>query len=172
MYLFLYTCLFCGCWYIHHSIFLFLCFEIILLLIYINLNFSFAGYQKESDKKTSSQWRCFIKGVSVTHVILTFVASTLDDLKTLLYPGSSNIPFPNESFDDQDRSPSRESNFSDVPINSINSFCLPIYVFDCPLGKLVNAFINNYEETAASNGDIYEDHRFKNTSFIREEYIK
>lgn len=130
------------------------------------------GYQQESEKKTASQWRCFIKGVSVTHVILTFVASSLDDLKTLLSSGSSDIPHTNENLDDQDRSPSRESNYSDVPINTTSSLCLPIYVFDCPLGRLVNAFVNNPEEVSTTNGDIYEDHRFKNTSFIREEYIK
>lgn len=131
------------------------------------------GYQKESKNKTASQWRCFIKGVSVTHVILTFIASTLEDLKTLLHSETSNISYMNESFDDQDRSPSRESNYSDVPINTTNSvLCLPIYVFDCPLGRLVNAFINNSEEASPSNEDIYEDHRFKNTTFIREEYIK
>lgn len=109
----------------------------------------------------------------MTHVILTFVAATLDDLKSLLSPEASNNSVLNDSLDDFNRSDSRESNYSDVPINLTNSICLPVYVFDCPLGRLVNSFINNSsEEAAPSNEDVYEDHRFKNTSFIREEYIK
>ncbi|KAG5885699.1 hypothetical protein JTB14_002313 [Gonioctena quinquepunctata] len=133
---------------------------------------------QESDEKTESQWRCFIKGVSVTHVILTFVASTLDDLKALMTLDHTNIPSLNESEESMERVSSRGSNISDVPINAStsiclpNSICLPIYVFDCPLGRLVNTYVNSYEKTQSSDEDIYEDHRFKGNSFVQEECIK
>nr|XP_023016879.1 KICSTOR complex protein SZT2-like [Leptinotarsa decemlineata] len=130
------------------------------------------GISKESDEKTESQWRCFIKGVSVTHVILTFIVSTLDDLKALMTSNCTNIPNRNESEESMERVSSRGSNFSDVPINTTNSLCLPIYVFDCPLGRIVNAYVNKYEELPSSNEDIYEDHRFKSNLLLQEECVK
>ncbi|CAG9828371.1 unnamed protein product [Diabrotica balteata] len=128
----------------------------------------------QTDEKTASQWRCFVKGISVTHVILTFAPATLDDLKSLLSSDSTNIPSLNQSLDSVDRSPSRESQYSDVPINSSTVLCLPIYVFDAPLARLVNAYVDYYDETSSvmTKQDIYEDHRFKLNNFYEEEYIK
>ncbi|CAG9855485.1 unnamed protein product [Phyllotreta striolata] len=128
----------------------------------------------QTNEVTCSKWRCFIKGISKTHVILTFIPSTLDDLKSLLPSDGTNIPSLNQSLDsaDVDGLSSRESNYSDAPAsNNLNELSLPIYVFDSPLGRIVNAFVDDCEE-APPNEDIYEDHRFKIHSFIHEEYIK
>ncbi|VEN57127.1 unnamed protein product, partial [Callosobruchus maculatus] len=130
---------------------------------------NYKGYPQEKEDKTGSQWRCFIKGVSETHVILTFIAASLDDLKNLLAVDHTNIPSLNESIDSTERASSRGSNFSDVPITSTNSVCLPVYVFDCPLRGLVNAYINNGEDIPPS--DAYEDHRFKHGD-LHEECIR
>nr|CAH7745694.1 unnamed protein product [Callosobruchus chinensis] len=124
---------------------------------------------QEKEDKTGSQWRCFIKGVSETHVILTFIAASLDDLKNLLAVDHTNIPSLNESVESSERASSRGSDFSDVPITSANSVCLPIYVFDCPLRGLVNAYINSGEEVPLS--DVYEDHTFKHGD-LHEECIR
>ncbi|RZC33025.1 SZT2-like, partial [Asbolus verrucosus] len=118
-----------------------------------------------------SQWRCFIKGISVTHVILTFIPSTLSDLKSLVQSDSTNIPSLSESRESIERTSSRDSNYSDVPINVTNSLTLPIYVYDCPLALLVSAYIHNPEESKNSK-DVYEDHRFKNTDSVQDEYLK
>ncbi|CAH0562057.1 unnamed protein product [Brassicogethes aeneus] len=123
------------------------------------------------DVPVESQWRCFLKGISVTHVILTFIPSTLDDLKSLVCHETRNIPNLNVEVESE-RASSRTSNFSDVPINVQSSLCLPIYVFDCPLAMLVKAYMNNADDKTPTNEDIYEDHRFKTSGFIQEEYVK
>lgn len=126
-------------------------------------------YQRKSHEPL---WRCFLKGISVTHVILTFIPSTLPDLKSLVCNETKHIPNLNDSLENNERTSSRTSNFSDVPINFQNSLCLPVYVFDCPLAMLVKAYMNNTDETTPTNDDIYEDHRFKANTFIYEEYTK
>ncbi|KAJ8923504.1 hypothetical protein NQ315_010082 [Exocentrus adspersus] len=130
------------------------------------------GFPQDSELTLSSQWRCFIKGVSVTHVILTFVAATLDDLKSLTAPDHTNIPSLTESLDSNERTSSRGSNYSDVPFNILNSTCLPIYVFDCPLSMLVNAYVNNSDDSTSIKEDVYEDHRFKLSEVVQEDFIK
>ncbi|CAH1982611.1 unnamed protein product [Acanthoscelides obtectus] len=137
----------------------------------ISENVNCRVYPQEKEDITGAQWRCFIKGVSETHVILTFIAASIDDLKSLLAVDvdHTNIPSLTESLDSTERASSRCSNFSDVPITSTNSVCLPIYVFDCPLRGLVNAYINNQEDVPPA--DIYEDHMFKHGD-ISEECIK
>ncbi|XP_018578793.1 KICSTOR complex protein SZT2 isoform X1 [Anoplophora glabripennis] len=137
-----------------------------------HLNSAARSFLQETEVATTSQWRCFIKGVSVTHVILTFVASTLDDLKSLTSLDHTNIPSLAESIDSTERTSSRESNYSDVPINTSNSVCLPIYVFDCPLSMLVNAYINSAEDSTPVKEDVYEDHRFKFNGFVQEDCVK
>lgn len=49
---------------------------------------------------------------------------------------------------------------SDVPINHASSLVLPIYVFDCPLSLLVDAYVT-YSDRNVFDDDVYEDHRFK-----------
>ncbi|KAJ8966990.1 hypothetical protein NQ317_011191 [Molorchus minor] len=137
----------------------------------ISENHSCRGHA-QTDEVNKSQWRCFIKGISVTHVILTFVPSTLNDLKSLTAIDHTNIPSLNESIDSTERASSRESNYSDVPINASNPVCLPIYVFDCPLAMLVNAYVNSSEESSPAKDDIYEDHRFKLPNIIHQDFIK
>lgn len=118
-----------------------------------------------------SQWRCFAKGISVTHVILTFVPATLQDLKSLMKyePENSNVNSSNENLD---RASSQASNYSEVPINNTHSLSLPMYVFDCPLALLVDSFITNSETYAVTSRDIYEDHRYKCGLVLQEESIK
>ena len=107
----------------------------------------------------------------MTHVIVTFIPSTLTDLKALVHSDSTNIPSLSESRESFERSSSRGSNYSDVPINVTNSLTLPIYVYDCPLALLVSAYVHNPEDSKMTK-DIYEDHRFKTTDFIQDEYLK
>lgn len=115
-----------------------------------------------------SRWRCFIKGISPTHIILTFVPASLQDLKALI---GFDTQLPTQSDDAAgERTSSRESNYSDVPINVTNTLPLPVYVFDCPLSQLVNAYINDSELNLGN--DCYEDHRFKSESFVQEEIVR
>ncbi|KAK4871539.1 hypothetical protein RN001_015663 [Aquatica leii] len=118
------------------------------------------------------EWRCYIKGISVTHVILTFVPATLSSLKNLVCADGTCTPSLNDSSESTERASSRGSNFSDVPINVSNSLVLPLYVFDCPLALLVEAYVNNTNEEIIVAGDIYEDHRFKNGFHVHEDSIR
>lgn len=118
-----------------------------------------------------SQWRCFIKGISVTHVILTFVPSTLNDLKSLVHSDTTNIPSLSGSKESFEGTSSRGSNYSDVPINVNSALTLPIYVYDCPLALLVSAYIANPEDAKLTK-DIYEDHRFKNNELVQDEWLR
>lgn len=120
---------------------------------------------------TDSQWRCFIKGISVTHVILTFVPASLQDLKSLVSSESPSLVNFNEPTETSERTPSRNSNYSDVPINANSALPLPIYVFDCPLSLLVDAYVNNIDSAKASK-DVYEDHRYKMENLAQEEIVR
>ncbi|KAF5284426.1 hypothetical protein FQR65_LT13560 [Abscondita terminalis] len=118
------------------------------------------------------EWRCYIKGISVTHVILTFVPATLDSLKKLVCADGTCTPGLNDSSESTERASSRGSNFSDVPINVTSSLVLPLYVFDCPLALLVDSYVNNSNEEIIVEGDVYEDHRFKNGFHVHEDSIR
>lgn len=117
-----------------------------------------------------SQWKCYIKAISVTHVILTFIPSTLADLKPLVLNDLANVSS-NDSNDTFERNSSRGSNYSDVPINVTNTLTLPIYVYDCPLAYLVSAYVNTPDEGVSSR-DVYEDHRFKSADSVQDEILR
>lgn len=113
----------------------------------------------ENREVANPQWRCFIKGISVTHVILTFLPASLKDLKQLVnFDPSANFNF-NDA--ESERPSSRGSSCSDVPINAANTLTLPVYVYDCPLSLLVDAYINGGESAEIQNRDAYEDHRYR-----------
>lgn len=115
-----------------------------------------------------SQWRCLLKGISISHVILTFLPATLDDLGSLVVSEKLN-----KTADEQtDLSGPKNTNISNVPINSANNLVLPVYVYDCPLGVLVNAHVKNLENNFAYNKDVHEDHRYKFAEYIHEENLR
>ncbi|KAL3289661.1 hypothetical protein HHI36_023069 [Cryptolaemus montrouzieri] len=125
----------------------------------------------DASEERASQWRCLLKGVSVTHVILTFIPATLDDLRSLLFIEKLNCTV-NEKVDSNDRPSSRTSNFSNVPINVSNSLNMPVYVYDCPLGVLVNAHVKNLDDKFNYNKDVHEDHRFRFADFFHEDCLR
>lgn len=125
------------------------------------------------DTLKSPHWSCYVKGISVTHVILTFIPITLQDLKILLSPDSKSSSNLSVSTIDNDRASSQSSNYSEVPINTPTSLILPLYVYDCPLACLVDSYINNLSENSTVGKDIYEDHRFKfDQPIVQEDSVK
>lgn len=44
---------------------------------------------EQLDKGPIPMWRCFLKGICLTHVVLTFVPASYSDLKLLMLPGQS-----------------------------------------------------------------------------------
>lgn len=119
------------------------------------------NFNKNTAEATNPQWRCFIKGISITHVILTFIPASSKDLKHLVNFDSCNYPNFNFNDSESERPSSRGSSCSDVPINAANLLTFPVYVYDCPLSLLVEAYINGGETNDVQNMDVYEDHRYK-----------
>lgn len=132
---------------------------------------SFCPVSENFKESTNPQWRCFIKGVSITHVILTFIPASLKDLKHLVNFDSCNYPNFNFNDNESERTSSRGSSCSDVPVNATNNLTFPIYVYDCPLSLLVDAYINGVESNNIQNRDIYEDHRYRSEqqNYLQEE---
>lgn len=119
------------------------------------------NFHKNTAECSSPQWRCFIKGISITHVILTFIPASLKDLKDLVNFDSCNYSNFNFNDNESERASSRGSSCSDVPINAANTLTFPVYVYDCPLSLLVDAYINGGESVDIQNRDVYEDHRYR-----------
>nr|XP_022914806.1 KICSTOR complex protein SZT2-like isoform X1 [Onthophagus taurus] len=90
----------------------------------------FSRHPSVSREIPNVRWRCFLKGVSVTHVILAFIPTSIDDLKNY------------------------------VTCVDSETLCLPIYVYDCPLGLLVDACVENQGANLYKK-DVFQDHRFK-----------
>uniref|UniRef100_A0A1Y1NFY9 Protein SZT2 n=1 Tax=Photinus pyralis TaxID=7054 RepID=A0A1Y1NFY9_PHOPY len=118
------------------------------------------------------QWKCYIKGISKMHVILTFVPATLCSLKKLVSIEGTYTPSLNDSSESTERASSRGSNVSDVPINASSTLVLPVYVFDCPLALLVESYINDVTNTVMVDRDVYEDHRFKFGFHVHEDSVR
>ncbi|KAL1492858.1 hypothetical protein ABEB36_011037 [Hypothenemus hampei] len=119
--------------------------------------------EKSLNKQYNAGWKCYVKGISITHIILTFVPASVKDLVTLTATTGLN-----EAAED-DRVSSRNSNISDVPINAPEILCLPIYVYDCPLKLLVNSYVEHGSEKANTPLDCFLDYRFKYANFINTE---
>lgn len=127
------------------------------------------NFCKNTAESANPQWRCFIKGISITHVILTFIPASLKDLKHLVNFDSCNYPHFNFNENESDQASSRRSSCSDVPINAANTLTFPVYVYDCPLSLLVDAYINGVETAEIQNRDVYEDHRYKSEQTVSNE---
>lgn len=125
---------------------------------------AYARYRTEDPSIYQPQWRCFIKGVSTTHVILTFVPATLKDLKAL-----NNVPsykqLSRTSRNDSDTDISTDED--EEPIipkegteNLNESLTLPVYVYDCPIAVLMNSYVNPLRNIKTNIKDVYEDCTF------------
>ncbi|KAK0161678.1 hypothetical protein PV327_008097 [Microctonus hyperodae] len=61
----------------------------------------FSKYLHEDQRNNNIRWRCFIKGITATHIVITFVPATEKDVKALTQPktkshkGSHNVPVRN-----------------------------------------------------------------------------
>lgn len=118
--------------------------------------------------KSECRWKCYIKGVSITHVILTFLPASIEDLSALTTELDSTVTA-NDTNDEDEKASSGGSNVSDVPINTPYALCLPVYVYDSPLKLLVNAYVENENGNSSAPEDVYLDYRFKFANFVQTE---
>lgn len=108
--------------------------------------------------------------MSVTHVILTFIPASLKDTQNFILNNNSHKTSPSVSA--SNTSIASESTSSDTPVDSKHSYSLPIFVYDCPLGTLVDACISSHDSSIVYSQDVFEDHRFKTGSHVTEEVLR
>ncbi|CAL1272334.1 unnamed protein product [Larinioides sclopetarius] len=124
------------------------------------------------------RWRCFIKGCSSSHIIITLVPATYDDLKKLYFPKISN----KNASENEILGNSRASNtsnvdsseFSELPSSEnpncevkqvpfqnseMNSLILPIFVYNCVSSAIVNQLVQLHNNSKIT--DRYENHVFE-----------
>lgn len=120
---------------------------------------AYARYHHEDFLTYQPQWRCFIKGVSTTHVILTFVPASLKDIKAL-----NNVKRQCPAVVHDESESEESSNESEEPIvpkdDGQESLTLPVYVYDCPIAVLMNSYVNPLKNVKTNVKDIYEDCTF------------
>ena len=103
--------------------------------------------ENTSSEGTIIRWKCFLKVISTTHIIFTFVLMTLEDLLILM---KDNIFQKVDSTND----------YQEQLLNVKNCLNLPIFVYDCPLTALVDSYVNMKNTRNKYTHDRYEDHRF------------
>ncbi|XP_043514984.1 KICSTOR complex protein SZT2-like isoform X3 [Frieseomelitta varia] len=132
------------------------------------------------------RWKCFIKGISTTHVIITILPASEKDVVRLFASTSSaeeqstsnNSERNSESvvFNVDSDTASIENNetaFYDQCIEDSvtnadtqrgshdceESLVIPVYVYDCSLALLIDTLVDKLK--ISHNKDIYQDHTFK-----------
>ncbi|XP_023223130.1 KICSTOR complex protein SZT2-like [Centruroides sculpturatus] len=65
--------------------------------LHIDSNYKFPGERNKVKLDSVPKWRCFVKNVETSHVLLTFIPATFEDLKNLVFDKSSSYDFPPKS---------------------------------------------------------------------------
>lgn len=101
------------------------------------LHEDFLNDEKFESRTNFPLWRCFIKGVTDKHVLLTFIPASVRDLTLLNSPIQQNQSITNQNL------------------------ILPIFVYDCSSTMLINSFINSPNHVEKKLKDIVEDRTCK-----------
>ncbi|XP_076285950.1 KICSTOR complex protein SZT2 isoform X2 [Lasioglossum baleicum] len=102
-------------------------------------------------------WKCFIKGVSTTHVVITVLPSSEKDVR--LFNSLSYVEDLSMSNNSEQNYKSRkfgeDENFQDYEENLV----IPVYIYDCSLALLIDTLTDKLQ--VSHNKDIYQDHTFR-----------
>ncbi|XP_076387408.1 KICSTOR complex protein SZT2 isoform X2 [Megachile rotundata] len=106
------------------------------------------------------RWKCFVKGISTTHVIITILPASEKDVHLFMSPSYTedclNDTKPETEFADDITSKMDEKrNIEDFEGNLV----IPVYVYDCSLALLIDTLIDKLK--ISHNKDIYQDHTFR-----------
>lgn len=98
----------------------------------------------------------------MTHVILTFVPASFKDVKMFMSTHNATDEHSANVFN-------KTEDVSHVSRNEDDALVLPVYVYDCPLGVLINSYINP-EKNIRNNKikDVYENHAYKSADYFKE----
>lgn len=135
------------------------------------------------NQTTSPRWRCFIKGVSTTHVIMTILPASEKDVQLLVLPPeyfSKDFASDVSDWDSESgfvptienpSSPTTKSRYRTLSnvYNSKEGLIIPVYVYDCSLALLMDALISKLKSSRSK--DIYQDHIFKFGPEDRQDFI-
>ncbi|XP_029156600.1 KICSTOR complex protein SZT2-like [Nylanderia fulva] len=133
---------------------------------------------KDDASNIYPRWKCFVKGISTTHVIITILPATEKDVRLITYTGdncTSNNSEKNcdsEIFDfDINEKMSSPTSYTKDTNNADNetSLVIPIYVYDCSLALLIDALVGQLQ--MPQNKDIYQDHTFKIGEQVCEDFV-
>uniref|UniRef100_T1IR37 A-kinase anchor protein 2 C-terminal domain-containing protein n=1 Tax=Strigamia maritima TaxID=126957 RepID=T1IR37_STRMM len=128
---------------------------------------SAARTRKKSVSETAGSipnWRCFVKALSSTHVILTFIPASFTDLKQFAHGrdqysklGLSRVKYVQDDSEvkqdvitkfcaDGNFSPPDKNTEASNKNDQFGSIVLPIYVYDCSLTVLINQLVDRNEK--------------------------
>ncbi|XP_076659931.1 KICSTOR complex protein SZT2 isoform X2 [Halictus rubicundus] len=116
-------------------------------------------FQKEkhfyyNDQCCYPRWKCFIKGVSTTHVIITVLPSSEKDVRLF-----NSSPYAEDFFmsnnSEQNNKSGEDGNFQYYEENLV----IPVYIYDCSLALLIDTLTDKLQ--VSHKKDIYQDHTFQ-----------
>ncbi|GFR12271.1 KICSTOR complex protein SZT2 [Trichonephila clavata] len=114
-------------------------------------------------KNCIPKWRCFVKSCASSHVILTLIPATYEDLKKLYFPPDPNVsektsqdktkaPHIEDYEENSDTSESstvgnentchEKENVTDI--SNMNALILPIYVYNCISSSIINRLVQTH----------------------------
>ncbi|XP_076247853.1 KICSTOR complex protein SZT2 [Calliopsis andreniformis] len=134
-----------------------------------------------SDPNSSPRWKCFIKGISTTHVIITILPASEKNVHLFMYPSSEEEFFVSSNnernyetgvfnFDLTEKHSNSTSCTMDANVtskieeqknfqDSERSLVIPVYVYDCSLALLIDTLTDKIK--VSQNKDIFQDHTFR-----------
>ncbi|XP_031836676.1 KICSTOR complex protein SZT2 isoform X3 [Nomia melanderi] len=111
------------------------------------------GYYRE--QYSYPRWKCFIKGISTTHVVITVLPASEKDVRLFNSPTyAEDSPMSNNS-EKNHKSSGKDEDFQSFEENLV----IPVYIYDCSLASLIDTLTDKLK--ISHNKDIYQDHTFR-----------
>ncbi|XP_053983197.1 KICSTOR complex protein SZT2-like [Hylaeus volcanicus] len=103
-----------------------------------------------NEQNVYPRWKCFVKGISTTHVIITVLPASEKDVRLF------TLPMYAEEFYASNNS---EKNYTPESNESEGSLIIPVYMYDCSLALLIDTLTDKLK--MSHHKDIYQDHTFR-----------
>ncbi|GFT28929.1 KICSTOR complex protein SZT2 [Nephila pilipes] len=124
------------------------------------------------------KWRCFVKSCASSHVILTLIPASYEDLKKLYFPPNpvalekvkqDNVPVQETLTKEGNSGTSGSSvtskenishgNENEADVSYMNALILPIYVYNCISSSIINRLVQTHKCNTII--DKFENHVFE-----------
>nr|XP_033323081.1 KICSTOR complex protein SZT2-like isoform X1 [Megalopta genalis] len=116
-----------------------------------------------NDQCSYPRWKCFIKGISTTHVIITILPASEKDVR--LFNSSTHVEdfFVSNNSEKNYKSSGKFGTFRSGENGNFQTFeenrVIPVYIYDCSLASLIDTLTD--KSKILHNKDIYQDHTFR-----------